>query len=91
MRIDFREERKWKLALAYNLAKAVVEWHEAGTKEEREKRGICLNWRKPKPTEETEEERKARKKAKKEAKKAAKENGESSKEKKKRRKSEVEE
>ena len=56
MRVDFREERKWKLALAFNLAQAVVEWHEAGTKEEREKRGICLNWRKPKPADEVDED-----------------------------------
>jgi len=28
MRTDFREERKWKLAMAHQLAHAVVEWHE---------------------------------------------------------------
>ena len=47
MRLDFREERRWKLALAYNLAHAVLEWHEAGTIEERVRRGICVLWRKP--------------------------------------------
>ncbi|KXN85496.1 Chromatin modification-related protein EAF1 [Leucoagaricus sp. SymC.cos] len=35
MRIDFREERRWKMALAYNLAGAVMEWHAAGSLEER--------------------------------------------------------
>jgi chromatin modification-related protein VID21 len=44
MRTDFREERKWKLAVAYTLAHAVVEWHEAGTLEERVRRGICVLW-----------------------------------------------
>lgn len=47
MRLDFREERRWKLALAYNLAHAVMEWHEAGTIEERVRRGICVLWKKP--------------------------------------------
>lgn len=55
MRIDFREERRWKLALAYTLAQAVVDWHAAGSKEERERLGICLNWKKPR-AEELEEE-----------------------------------
>ncbi|OBZ75889.1 hypothetical protein A0H81_04110 [Grifola frondosa] len=45
MRIDFREERKWKTALAYNLAHAVIDWHEAGTLEERVHRGICVLWK----------------------------------------------
>jgi chromatin modification-related protein VID21 len=34
MRTDFREERKWKMAVARNLAYACAEWHEA-TREER--------------------------------------------------------
>ena len=51
MRIDFREERKWKIALAFNLAHAVVEWHEAGTLEERVRRGICVLWKRPRETE----------------------------------------
>jgi chromatin modification-related protein VID21 len=46
MRIDFREERKWKIAVAYTLALAVQEWHEAGSTEERIRRGICIVWSK---------------------------------------------
>jgi chromatin modification-related protein VID21 len=46
MRIDFREERKWKIAVAYTLALAVQEWHEAGSAEERIRRGICTVWSK---------------------------------------------
>lgn len=53
MRTDFREERRWKLALAYNLAHAVVEWHEAGSFDERVRRGIVVLW-KPPPQEDTE-------------------------------------
>lgn len=52
MRTDFREERKWKLALAYNLAHAVMEWHEAGSLEERVRRGICVLWKRPRPEDE---------------------------------------
>ncbi|KAF9644037.1 hypothetical protein BDM02DRAFT_3190961 [Thelephora ganbajun] len=44
MRIDFREERKWKIAVAYTIALAVQEWHEAGSTEERIRRGICVVW-----------------------------------------------
>lgn len=44
MRIDFREERKWKIAVAYTLVLAVQEWHEAGSTEERIQRGICIVW-----------------------------------------------
>ncbi|KAF7793082.1 hypothetical protein EIP86_004189 [Pleurotus ostreatoroseus] len=51
MRTDFREERKWKLALAHTLARAVMDWHAAGSKAERERLGICLNWKKPRPEE----------------------------------------
>lgn len=46
MRIDFREERKWKIAVAYTLVLAVQEWHEAGSAEERIRRGICIVWSK---------------------------------------------
>ena len=46
MRIDFREERKWKIAVAYTLVLAVQEWHEAGTTEERIRKGICIVWSK---------------------------------------------
>ena len=45
MRVDFREERRWKLVVAYTLAHAVMEWHEAGSLEERVRRGICVLWR----------------------------------------------
>ena len=45
MRIDFREERKWKMALAYNLSTAVLEWHAAGSLAERVGRGICVLWK----------------------------------------------
>ena len=27
MRTDFKEERKWKIATAYLIAHAVMEWH----------------------------------------------------------------
>jgi chromatin modification-related protein VID21 len=47
MRTDFREERKWKMALAYNLSTAVLEWHAAGSLEERVKRRICVLWKRP--------------------------------------------
>lgn len=49
MRIDFREERRWKIALAFNLAHAVIDWHNAGTLEERVRRGICVLWKRPRP------------------------------------------
>lgn len=45
MRTDFREERKWKLALAYNLSTSVLEWHFARTAEERLRAGICVKWK----------------------------------------------
>ncbi|KAJ7261307.1 hypothetical protein B0H12DRAFT_1106198 [Mycena haematopus] len=47
MRIDFREERKWKLALAYNLSTAVLEWHSFNTLAERVANGICVGWKRP--------------------------------------------
>lgn len=56
MRLDFREERRWKLALAYNLAHAVMEWHQAGTIEERVRLGICVLWKKPRLDEDLEME-----------------------------------
>ncbi|KAF9532304.1 hypothetical protein CPB83DRAFT_807585 [Crepidotus variabilis] len=45
MRTDFREERRWKLALAYNLSTAVLEWHFLKTREDREKAGIIVKWK----------------------------------------------
>ncbi|KAF8831737.1 hypothetical protein HHX47_DHR1001148 [Lentinula edodes] len=47
MASDFREERKWKMALAYNLSTSVLEWHAAGNREKRLKRGICVQWKPP--------------------------------------------
>lgn len=47
MRTDFREERRWKLALAYSLSTAVLEWHFARTPEERESAGIVVKWKLP--------------------------------------------
>ncbi|KAF7359314.1 hypothetical protein MSAN_01273800 [Mycena sanguinolenta] len=47
MRTDFREERKWKLALAYNLSTAVLEWHSFSTHAERVAKGICVGWKPP--------------------------------------------
>ena len=51
MRIDFREERKWKYVLAFNISTAVLEWHEAKTREERVKLGICMHWKPPRTTD----------------------------------------
>ncbi|KAG6891328.1 hypothetical protein C0992_008782 [Termitomyces sp. T32_za158] len=50
MRVDFREERKWKLALAYNISNDVLDWHAAGTAEARVAKGICVRWKRG-PTE----------------------------------------
>ncbi|KAI0320083.1 hypothetical protein OF83DRAFT_1106517 [Amylostereum chailletii] len=47
MRTDFREERKWKLALAYELSSAVLEWHKAGSRDERKELGIIVSWSRP--------------------------------------------
>ena len=51
MQVDFREERRWKMALAYELALEVQEWHAAGSYEERIRLGICARWRRPDPLE----------------------------------------
>ncbi|KAJ7090301.1 hypothetical protein B0H15DRAFT_884540 [Mycena belliarum] len=56
MRIDFREERKWKLALAYNLSTAVLEWHCFGSLAERVAKGICVGWRRPRAGDFVQEE-----------------------------------
>lgn len=47
MRVDFREERRWKMTLAYHLSTAVLEWHFAKTSEERQRAGICVRWKPP--------------------------------------------
>jgi hypothetical protein len=44
MHTDFREERKWKMALALELAEACVEWHQTPPNE-REK--LCAKFRAP--------------------------------------------
>ncbi|KAG0706394.1 hypothetical protein DFH29DRAFT_171526 [Suillus ampliporus] len=51
MRVDFREERRWKYVLAFNLSSAVLEWHEAGSREERLRLGICVLWKRPRSSE----------------------------------------
>ncbi|KAL0070630.1 chromatin modification-related protein VID21 [Marasmius tenuissimus] len=56
MRTDFREERKWKMAIAYNLSTAVLEWHAASGPEERVEKGICVLWKPPRQDEEPLEE-----------------------------------
>ncbi|TFK76575.1 hypothetical protein BDN72DRAFT_852844 [Pluteus cervinus] len=52
MRVDFREERKWKFAVAFNLSTAVLEWHACSTMAERIGCGICVQWKRPSPTPE---------------------------------------
>ena len=47
MRTDFREERRLKISIAYKLAGAVIEWHEAGDRETRKERGIVVDWKRP--------------------------------------------
>lgn len=42
------------MALAHNLAHAVMDWHEASSLEERVNRGICVLWRRPRPEEQDE-------------------------------------
>ncbi|TWU73582.1 chromatin modification- protein VID21 [Metarhizium rileyi] len=43
MRTDFREERKWKMAVARNLAYACAEWHEATPGERRQMQVSAAN------------------------------------------------
>ncbi|KAG2020430.1 hypothetical protein CC2G_005773 [Coprinopsis cinerea AmutBmut pab1-1] len=49
MRTDFREERKWKLAVAYQLSTSVLEWHSLKNFEERVQHGVCVKWRPHEP------------------------------------------
>ncbi|KAL1746094.1 hypothetical protein HDZ31DRAFT_34914, partial [Schizophyllum fasciatum] len=51
MRTDFREERRWKHAVAFNLSTAVLEWHAAGDHDTRIATGICVKWKRPPPPE----------------------------------------
>ncbi|KIY43620.1 hypothetical protein FISHEDRAFT_78465 [Fistulina hepatica ATCC 64428] len=52
MRTDFREERKWKLAVCYHLGSAVLKWHAAGDLETRIAKGICVLWKRFNPADE---------------------------------------
>ena len=54
MRTDFREERKWKTALAFHLVTAVLEWHAAGTLADRVGKKIVVLWKPPRKDEEKE-------------------------------------
>ena len=47
MRTDFREERRWKIAVAYKLSSAVLEWHSVGDRETRKEKGIVVDWSRP--------------------------------------------
>ena len=47
MRTDFREERRWKICMAYKLAAAALEWHKAGDRQTRKERGIVVDWSRP--------------------------------------------
>ena len=47
MRTDFREERRWKICMAYKLAAAALEWHKAGDRQTRRERGIVVDWTRP--------------------------------------------
>lgn len=51
IRVDFREERRWKYVLAFNLSTAVLEWHDAGSREERIRLGICVLWKRPRSSQ----------------------------------------
>ncbi|KAI8344610.1 hypothetical protein BC941DRAFT_13442 [Chlamydoabsidia padenii] len=44
MRTDFKEERKWKIASAYMMGQAVMEWHQAP-----DKSTVCVATRLPSP------------------------------------------
>ncbi|VDB83075.1 unnamed protein product [Peniophora sp. CBMAI 1063] len=49
MRTDFREERRWKIALAFDLSTAVLQWHKAGTHARRLEEGIIVDLSRPQP------------------------------------------
>lgn len=44
MQTDFKQERKWKIAMAYNTARDVMEWHNA-----EDKSTVCIKSRIPEP------------------------------------------
>lgn len=54
MRTDFREERKWKTAVAFHLGTAVLEWHAAGTLADRVRRKIVVLWKPPRKEDDEE-------------------------------------
>jgi hypothetical protein len=37
MRTDFKEEKKWKISIAYKISRAIMEWHEAT-----DKSSVCI-------------------------------------------------
>ncbi|PNY24017.1 Chromatin modification-like protein EAF1 [Tolypocladium capitatum] len=51
MRTDFREERKWKMAVARNLAYACAEWHDATPEERKRLQLAAVVPPKPQPAE----------------------------------------
>lgn len=51
MRTDFREERKWKRAIAKNLAYACAEWHEATPEERKLLQAPAIIPEKPQPAD----------------------------------------
>ncbi|KAG8949042.1 chromatin modification- protein VID21 [Tulasnella sp. 424] len=44
LQADFREERKWKTAVAFEIAHEVAAWHRASPEE---RRAMCVQWRPP--------------------------------------------
>lgn len=46
MRADFKQERKWKIAMSYQMALWVKDWHEAT-----DKAALCSKFPKPRPQE----------------------------------------
>lgn len=44
MQTDFKQERKWKIALAYHVSRAVMEWHQT-----EDKYTVCVKTRIPDP------------------------------------------
>ena len=54
LQTDFREERKWKIAVAYELAHQVVQWHRAPTPEARA--ALCVRYARPRKEEAMEED-----------------------------------
>jgi chromatin modification-related protein VID21 len=51
MQVDFREERRWKIAVAFELALCAQDWHAAESKDERIRLGICGSYSIPDPVD----------------------------------------